>query len=117
MNNIKLVPVTPEILKRFYGEAPQQTVRAIAGVRGEEVLGIAGYFVDRARVVVFSDIPEENRKYRVSIMKGAGILLKMVSKTGMPVHAIPDANIKDADRFLKHLGFKELYKGVFAWRN
>jgi len=117
MNNIELVPVTPEILKRFYGEMPKQTVRAIAGVRGDQVLGIAGYFVDRSRVVVFSDIPEENRKYRVSIMKGADILLKMASKTGMPVHAIPNENIKGADRFLKRLGFVEVYKGIFAWRN
>lgn len=115
MNSVRLVPATPEILYKFYGKQPDRTVRAIAGVEGEEVLGIGGYYLTKESAVVFSEIRPEGMKKKLSIVKATKKVLEMAKKTGLPIYAVPDENIGTACNFLKRLGFVEGYKGVWRW--
>ena len=110
MNNaeIKIVPATPELLKQFYGDTPLPTMRAIVGVRGNEALGLGGYFVHDARAVVFSEIKPEGLKYKKAIMKGTKQVLGMVRKAGLPAHAI-----SESARYMDHFGFVKDNSGVY----
>lgn len=117
MSSVKLVPATPAILEKFYGKPPQKTVRAIAGMEGEEVLGIGGYYLTSESAVVFSEIKPDGMKKKLSILKATRKVLDMAKKTGLPIYAVPDASIDTACNFLKRLGFVEAYKGVYRWHS
>lgn len=115
-SNVRLVPATAELIERFYGKPQERSIRGIVMVRGDEVLGVGGYYVDGARVVVFSELNDEGMLQRKLIMRGAYEVLGMAAETGMPAHAIPDPRIPSAAHFLKQLGFTELGFGVWEWR-
>ena len=114
--NAKLVPATAELWQRFFGRAEKRTVRALAMVRGEEVLGIGGYYVQDQCVVMFSDISEEGMKYRRLIVRGAYELLRTAAQRKLPAHVVPDPRILGAERFLAQLGFRPSDQGVWEWR-
>lgn len=116
MSNIELVNATHEMIHKFYGAPQKMTLRAIAMVRGDDVLGVGGFYVNDARVVMFSEFKPDGFKYKKAIVKGAKRLLNMAANTGLPVHAVPDPDIKTAKKFLKQLGFNELFMGVWEWR-
>jgi hypothetical protein len=67
-----IVPATPDLLKRFYGDAPRRTVRALAAVLEGEPLCVAGIYRDGDRLVGFADMrPEMRERYRKTGMRMA----------------------------------------------
>lgn len=114
---IEIIPATDEMIRRFYGGPVPQTVRAVAGVRDGEVLGIGGYYVCGPRVVIFSDIKPEYLGMKKSIVKATRKVLEMVRESGMPAMAVPDDGIDGAKFFLDRLGFIEQNHGVYEWRH
>lgn len=116
MNSTELVPATADLMQRFYGHPEKRTVRALAMVRGDEVLGIGGYYVQDSCVVVFSDISEEGMKYRKLIVRGAYEVLRAAAERKLPAHVKADPRIPGAERFLAQLGFEPSDQGVWEWR-
>lgn len=114
MSEINIMFATKELLLRFYLLPPKWTLRAICGVRGVEVLGLCGYFLDDARVVLFSDMRPQALHYKKDILRIAKLTLAMALNTGLPVHAINDERYPDAPKLLKHLGFHQGYQGVWV---
>lgn len=100
-----------------YGAPQERTVRAVAFKRGAEVVGIAGLYLDHGRMVLFSDMKAEVRKAPRALVKAYRTLLGIAGRTGLAVHAIPDPEIEAAPRFLEHMGFAYLDRGVYEWRN
>ena len=54
-----IVHATAELLKRFYGESPKRTQKAVAAVKDGKVIGVAGVYVDDERQVMFADLTDE----------------------------------------------------------
>lgn len=104
---------TRDLLARFYLIQPPWTLRAVCGVRGDEVLGLCGYFIDEERAVIFSDLRPQALRYKREILRIARQVLTMALNTGLPVHAINDDRYAGSPRLLQHLGF-ENYRGIWV---
>ncbi len=111
-----IVPATAEMFTRFTGKPPQHTVRALAAVLDGEPLAIAGVHCDGNRHFAFASIkPVMRERYRKTGLRMARQLLQEWRDRGAPVYAVADERIEAAPRFLEHLGFREIGKGLYAW--
>jgi len=104
-NPIEIRPVTIGDWVSFYGEKPERAIRGFAGVRGDEVLGIAGLQMLDGQMMAFSEYTEEAKKYPVSTMKMAKKMMRMIEQYGGSVFAIANPHEATAKAFLKRLGF------------
>lgn len=116
MSNVKIMPATEAMLTDFYGEKPTKTVRALMGIVNGKPLGLGGYYIDTARVVMFSDISEEGMRYKKTIFTIAKRMLVHARATGLPIWVTPDKKHSDATRMLERLGFKKLNEEVWIWQ-
>ena len=108
---MKIVPATPEMVEKFC--KCNKTVRAVAVVDGEKVLGLAGIHLQYEAQLIFSWIGEELKKKPRMIFKTWKVLLKMIN-CRIPVVAQCDHRIPRAAEFLAHLGFVPV--GDDIWR-
>ena len=109
---ILIVPATADHVLALYGENPPRTLRAMAAVDGDQVLGLAGIYQDAGLDVVFAKVTPELAKDRRAVLAGAR---KVMAMFGQRVFAICDPDQKTADGFLRHFGFEPLAKGVYVW--
>lgn len=116
-SKIQIVPATVEMFERFVGEAPQRTVRAVAVVRDDEVLGIAGVCVDKCRLVMFSELSDELKKNKRAIARGIRALMRIAGRFNLPIYAVADKTIEGSDKLLEHLRFQKTVSGVYVWRS
>lgn len=114
---IEIVPATAETLKRFYGKLPVPTVRAIAVTEGDEVLGVAGFYPDNGRSVLFAKIGEQvdRRKHIRTILICAHRVLSMARELGMPINALADPTIEGSERLIQHLGGERVHREIYQW--
>ena len=110
-----VVPATAELLHRFYGEAPKRSQRAVVALDGERVVGVAGVYVDDERWVMFSDLTEELRKDKRTIIKGIRAVMKMTQGRDLPVHALADPEIEGSEVLLEHMGFRPITDRIYQW--
>jgi hypothetical protein len=110
-----IIPATAELLERFYGAPPKQTMRAFVGVLDGEVLGVVALVADGSRMALFSEMKPEARKYSKAIVRGAREIMALAERIGAPVHAAADTDIPCAERFLTRLGFTRIAPEVFEW--
>lgn len=110
-----IVPATAELLKRFYGEAPKRTQKAVVALAGERVVGVAGVYVDEERQVMFSDLTDELRRDKRTVIRGIRAVMQLASAK-MPVHALADPQIEGSETLLEHMGFKPLEGRVYEWQ-
>ncbi len=88
----------------FYGQMPAQSVRAKVLVRGDEVLGIAGYYMENGVAVVFTD----NRALpKMTIWREA---IKFMQSLTIP--AICRCT-ETSGPFLERLGWVHIADGVY----
>lgn len=114
--NPAIVPATPEILTRFYGQPQRCSVRALAAVLDGEPICIAGTCVQGGRKVMFADVRDEMRRYPKTGVRMAKKVMDGIRADGVPVAAMADEGVESARRFLEYLGFQPVHDGVYAWR-
>ena len=107
-----VIPATTEILTKFYGYSPKRTVYAFAAIEVDKILAVWGFHVENAHGVLFSDISHEGFKYKKSIVKNAKSLIELAKRKHLPLFAKADC-METAKRFLVHLGFVEVKKGIY----
>ena len=112
---IAIVPGTAEHVRMMGNELPR-SARVLAAVDGERVLGIAGLYPDGCRRVAFMHITDELRRHPRVLVRAGRQFIGWMKASASPVHALCDEEITSAARYLEHLGFRRLYKGVFAWQ-
>jgi hypothetical protein len=101
------------------GETLKRGGRAIAAVLDGRTIGVAGYYLDNGRVVVFSTITPELRKFRRTIVKGAQIVMGMTLNVNAPAHALIEPETEGSETLLKHFGFEQMDGNIFGrapWR-
>ena len=113
---VQIVPATYELLERFYGAAPTRSQRAVVAVKGDEVIGIAGIYTDDERSVMFSDLTDELRQDKRSVIRGVRAVMKLALRRALPVYAWADPEIDGSDRLLVHMGFEHYKDGVYRWQ-
>lgn len=114
---IEIVPATADLLMRFYGKLPVPTVRALAAMEGDEVLGVTGFYPDCGRMVLFAKIGEkvDRRRHARRIFSTARRVLEQARSFGMPVEAVADPEIEGSERLIVHLGAKRVHREIYRW--
>lgn len=102
----EIVPATPELLLRFYGRAPAVSMRAFVGIHDGEPLAVFGLYYDAGRMVLFSNIKPEARRFKKTLVAGAFMVRDLARSLGVPVHAAADCCVDGSVRLLERLGFK-----------
>ena len=113
-NKIQIVPVTVNMVKDFYGHIPKRTFKAFAMVKNEKIIGVGGIYIDDDHIVVFSDLTDEARRNKLSLLKATYKVMNLVHSS-LPVYALCDPNVKKSGKLLKHIGFLPLDERTYQW--
>jgi len=99
------------------GLLPNPTVRAVAAIDGDKVLGIGGVYLDGTRLWLFAEVEKEAWQDRPAVVKAYRAVLAMGRGLHMPIHAIPEEGNPQAVALLEHMGFKPIRPApVYEWR-
>ena len=109
MTNIEIVPATQELAFKFYGFTPPKTIKAVAAVKENEVVGIAGIFKAGLVWMLFSDMKQDVLDDKRSMVKAIRQLRKIVENTRIPVYAKADENKEGAETLIGHIDGVELW--------
>src|SRR5438552_2832526 len=96
------------------GEAVRRGGRAIAAVLDGKTVGVAGYYLEKGDVIVYSTITTALRPHKRTIIQGAMIIVGMVDEIGAPARALA-GDIAGAERLLERIGFERVV-GATYWR-
>lgn len=104
----------------FYGSQFPATLRLwTAEADDGEIIGLAGYYLQRDYIVVFSDMHERMERYPVLIMKTARRIMEHIDKTGLP--AVCFCKGGRSGVFLRRLGWTQLVVDgemeAYRWQN
>jgi len=97
------------------GEVVKHSGRAIAAVLDGRTIGVAGYYLDKGRVVLYSTITHELRAHRRTIVQGARIIMGMALNVEAPAAALAEPETAGSETLLKHFGFEPVERDVY-WR-
>lgn len=112
----ELVPATAELLAKF--ESMPRTVRAIAAVEGDRVLGVTGFYPEAGRLVLMASIADDARaelhRHKRTLVRAARKVLEMTRALHMPIHAYADPDISGSESLLEHLGFSDVGNRIYV---
>lgn len=104
-------PATMEHFERLKS-SPLKTARAFAVVRGEDVIGIGGVYRDGASLVLFSELTDELRKDKRSLIRLVRAVTPMLRPRTL---ALADPDIDGSDVLLEHMGFEPFEGRIYQW--
>ncbi len=112
-------PATVEDLIEYTGSLPPCQIRAMAAEMGGRVVGIAGLaFLRNGAVLAFMNAEDAVRKHRVKLFRAAKRFMGEAAGRGLTkINAVKADDIEAAERFLKHLGFRQMSGGIFHYEN
>lgn len=117
---INIRPASMSDMLDFYGHGPKRTQRSFAVVEDEQIIAIAGIYIDTSRLVLFSDISEavdkNEYRYRRAFIRFFRKLTEIVRGYNLPVQAVADPGIPRSCELLRHMGFKEIIDGIYQWQ-
>jgi len=113
----QLRPATRDDYRAFYGNLPQSTMRAYVATIDDRVVGIGGVLFEHGTKIVFSDMKDEFRPYKVSIMKFARKVEDVMGSS--PGVAVMSSSEPGAARLLDWLGFDHVGQNdvgeIYRW--
>ena len=110
----QIVPLTRQILDDFCQDPPPVTVKGIAVQTEGRTIGLAGYFPDGERWILFARLSDELRADKRTIIKGMRLLNLMVSARKLPLHAMKDDCIEGAETLLRHAGLTQIRGNLYG---
>lgn len=110
---MKIVPATAEHLKALYEELPGPTIKAVAVVDGDRVLGIGGTYVTNGNTIIFTKMVEELKSNKRVIIRAARMIMSTLSDRAF---AICDPKVETSPGFLLHFGFEPIGNGIWQTR-
>jgi len=102
---MELVPATQKHVEEFYGNRPAMSLRGVVGILDGKVVGIAGVCIDDNHVVAFSEMHEDARKYKKTILR-AGYMVYEIMQRYNVVFAVANKQEKGARRLMARFGFE-----------
>jgi hypothetical protein len=113
---VHIVPATAELLERFYGSAPTRSQRAVVAIKDDRVIGVAGIYTEDESSVMFSDLTDELRKDKRTVVRGIREVMKLAARRALPVYALADPEVDGSERLLLHMGFEHYRDGIYRWQ-
>lgn len=110
----QIIPATKANLEEL-GEHPSGAGRAYAAVLDGRTLGVCGYYQDRTRLVIYSKVTPELRRWKKVIVRGARMAMAAASRVDAPIAAVAEPGIPGSARMLMALGFEQV-NGDLYWR-
>ena len=96
-----------------------RTVRAWVIEQDDRALGIAGFYFDSGRTVMFAEIVNDARTRcqwpARAMLTSARHVLQQAMKTGMPIYAVADPSVENSAKLLERIGFVQGYKETYVW--
>lgn len=115
----EIVPATEAMVRAVTTEQMPYSVRAIAAVDGDRVLGVAGFYPKNGRLVLIASIAKDARaeisRHKRTLVRCARRVMGMVAALEMPVYAEADPHIDGSASLLVHLGFTHTGQGIYTW--
>jgi hypothetical protein len=117
----RIVPLEQEHVEAVWDKSIPYTLRGVAAVDDNCVLGVAGIHLGGSAFVLVSKAAPEMRRrytgfaYARLVLRVAVAALSLAKQWSIPVHAYPDAGIEGAENTLRHLGFKPINKEIWSW--
>ena len=110
---IKIVPANRQHIESLYKELPGPSLRAVAVLDGDRVIGVGGTFLLAGVRIVFANMTDELRhQHKRSLVKAYRAVKEMF---GEKVFAQCDHRIPKAAEFLTHLGFEKVNEDFYVW--
>jgi len=123
MTRADLIPLDPVLVQAALGEPAARTSRGFAILGDGELLGIAGFYLDKTRWILFSDLTAKGVEVRRQVVgrRAAALtvrrLREILPTLRAPVHAVVDEDYPEAHDMLMRLGFRSIVgEEVYAWR-
>ncbi len=119
MTNTEIVPGTPDLLKRFYGEIPARRTRTLVVKEDEEVVWVAGLYVQDCAQILFGDFKPgiDRPRYKREYVQCMRRLLAMAQERDLPLYSKAKPTVEGSDRLLAHFGFEPVTDEVYVWRH
>jgi len=106
--------------KEFFGPEWTQSFKGYSALLNNKILGIAGIKLEQNRMILFSDMIDEARKYKKDIVKMIYKLNDLIKGMKTPIMAISDYNEILSEKILVKLGFRFIGQyaddGKIFWR-
>lgn len=116
---VNLVPATAAHVQALYGKSLPVTIIGIAGVDGEQVLGVGAIYAEDGCMVITCRIADEARadlrRHARALLIAGRRLIETAARHRLPVRCIADPRYPRAVALLEHLGFRNIGKDVFEW--
>jgi len=97
---------TREDIEAFSPMRHKPTIRAVCIDVGGEIVALGGLAFSHSRWVMFCDVREHGRRFKVSLVKAAKQMIEEARKMGIRyVYASADPREKNAAHWLRSLGF------------
>lgn len=120
----EIVPATAELVRQVTDKPMPRTLRALAVVEDEKVLGVTGFYPENGHLVWVGHMTDEARAemnrdkftyYKLALVQCAKQIMAMAAERRLPVYAHADPDIQGSDTLLKHLGFTHAFGGIYNW--
>lgn len=92
-------------LVEFYGCPPEQSVKAIVFRDGGKLVAIGGVKREGGRWVAFSEIKPDANLSKMTIWRGAKVVMEMIKAMNMPIWAVAERKGESTGKFSMRLGF------------
>ena len=93
------------------GENPINSFKAISFFIDNELIAMAGYKMEAGHFIVFSDFKKDVKINKVSIWRGALVVMDMIAKENIPMYAVAHN-----ERLCAKLGFKRVRGDLYKWQ-
>jgi len=117
-DRFRIVPATPEIIASYYGKHLPLTVRAVAAMDGEEIIGIGGVYLQDSSAVLFTDMTDRlrsNKRLLVSGIRAINEIISHVIALNIPLYAKEADGIDGTDVLMRHMKFDPMDEKTKVW--
>lgn len=102
---------TESDLRRFYGELPRQTIRAVVILLNGEPAGIIGLARDAGCEKFFSESKPELDLHRFEVLRAIKLAMSLVESSKCDVYAVRE----EGTDILLRLGFEHFEGDIYKW--
>ncbi len=116
---VSIRPIKRGDFEAVYGYAPSRTVKGFCAELEGRPVGVAGIYYMPDHVVAFCNVTEDGGRDKRAMAVALRKFSHLLNSMDVPVFAIADKSLPEAENFLMRCGFKYLNKGpngeVFVW--
>ena len=117
---LRLVPLTPELAERYYGEPLLCPARGQAIMRDGNLVGVIGILEYQNAEVLFARVDDDVwrkpppiwfKRVIISVMR----LIARARTEGKPLYAHAVAEKENSEQLLEHFGFERVRGRLYQW--